>query len=259
MNRTGLFIALGVGIASGLLFALFPELDLKLATLFYTSTDSGFGMKADRIAVVARDGAMWIAWGFALPAIFSLVVKLLFPKKPMLVGMRASVFIVLSIALSAGLVSNLVFKSHWARPRPVATVEFGGSLPFVPWWDPRGKCPRNCSFFSGEAATAFWTYAPAALAPPQYRALAYAGATVFGLATGALRMAFGGHYATDVIFAGVVVFLIVWLLHGMIYRWPRPPKDDAEMDRRFGNAILALRDEIASPPKQTKPDRWDAS
>jgi membrane-associated PAP2 superfamily phosphatase len=245
MNRTGLFIALGVGALTALVFALIPDLDLHLAGLFYDPAKSGFEMSSRSWAKFARDAAMWIAWAFAAPAIIALAIKLLFPRSRMLVKPRAATFIVLSIALSAGLFSNLIFKSHWARPRPVATVEFGGQLPFVPWWDPRGKCQRNCSFFSGEAATAFWTYAPAALAPPQYRLLAYAGATVFGLATGVLRMTFGGHYATDVIFAGVAVFLIIWLIHGMIFRWPRPPKDDAEIDRRFGDAILAMREELA--------------
>ena len=31
MNRTGLFIALGLALVIGLLFGIFPELDLKLA------------------------------------------------------------------------------------------------------------------------------------------------------------------------------------------------------------------------------------
>jgi membrane-associated PAP2 superfamily phosphatase len=245
MNRTGLFIALSVGALSALIFGLFPKLDLQLAALFYDASTSAFGLKANRIAAIARDAAMWIAWAFAAPAIVALLLKLIRPRRKLLISARAVAFILLTIFLSAGLVTNLIFKSHWGRPRPVATTEFGGHLTFAPWWDPRGKCQRNCSFISGEAATAFWTYAPAALAPPQYRVAAYAGATVFGLATGALRMAFGGHYATDVIFAGVVVFLIVWLVHGMIYRWPRAPLSDDERDQRFGAAVLALRDELA--------------
>ena len=90
----------------------------------------------------------------------------------------------------------------------------------MPWWDPRGDCGRNCSFFSGEGATAFWTYAPAALAPPAWRPLAYAGATVFGIVTSGLRMAFGGHFFTDVAIAGLVTFLVIWLAYALIYRWP---------------------------------------
>ena len=35
MNRTGLFIALGLFLVVGLLFGLYPELDLKLAAAFY--------------------------------------------------------------------------------------------------------------------------------------------------------------------------------------------------------------------------------
>ena len=68
------------------------------------------------------------------------------------------------------------------------------------------RCGRNCSFFSGEGATAFWTYAPAALTPPAWRPLAYAAATVFGVVTSVLRMAFGGHFFTDVAAAGLSRF-----------------------------------------------------
>ena len=99
-------------------------------------------------------------------------------------------------------------------------TQFNGDQTFVPWWDPRGSCDRNCSFFSGEGATAFWTYAPAALTPPAWRPLAYVAATVFGVTTSLLRMAFGGHFFTDVAAAGLVTFLVIWLVHGYIYRWP---------------------------------------
>ena len=34
MNRTGLFIALSLAAVIGVLFGLYPELDLKLAALF---------------------------------------------------------------------------------------------------------------------------------------------------------------------------------------------------------------------------------
>jgi len=96
--------------------------------------------------------------------------------------------------------------------------------------DPRGRCERNCSFFSGEGATAFWTYAPAALTPPVWRPLAYAGATLFGVLTSLLRMAFGGHFFTDVAAAGLVTFLVVWLVHGYIYRWPSTRLTDEGVD-----------------------------
>ena len=230
MNRTGLFIALGLALTIGLLFGIFPELDLKLAALFYDSGSTSFPLKQSWLAAIARDGAMWIAWALALPALAAIVVKLVRPDRPMFVPARAAVFLLLTILLSAVVLTNLTFKSHWGRPRPVVVTEFNGPWEFMPYWDPRGACERNCSFFSGEGATAFWTYAPAALTPPAWRPVAYVAATLFGIVTSVLRMAFGGHFFTDVAAAGLVSFFVIWLVHGWIYRWPSTRKSDAEIE-----------------------------
>ena len=230
MNRTGLFIALALAFAVGLLFGIFPELDLKLAGLFYDATSKSFPLKLNTLAAIARDGAMWIAWGLALPAIVALVVKLMRPDRPLLISGRAIVFLLVTLTLSAGVLTNLTFKSYWGRPRPVVVTQFNGPDQFVAWWDPRGACAKNCSFFSGEGATAFWTFAPAALTPPAWRPLAYAAATLFGVTTSLLRMAFGGHFFTDVAAAGLVTFLVIWLAYAWIYRWPSTRLSDESVD-----------------------------
>ncbi len=199
MNRTGLFIALGLALVVGLLFGLYPELDLKLAALFYDTATRSFPLKLNAMAALARDGAMWIAWGLALPTIVALVVKLVRPDRPLLISGRAIVFLLVTLTLAAGILTNLAFKSYWGRPRPVVVAQFNGDLPFVPWWDPRGGC-------------------------------AYVAATLFGVTTSALRMAFGGHFFTDVAAAGLVTFLVIWLAHGYIYRWPRTRLSDKSID-----------------------------
>ena len=230
MNRTGLCIALGLALVVGLVFGIFPELDLRLAALFYDAATKSFPLKLNALAAFLRDAAMWVAWGIALPAIVALAVKLVRPDRSLLISGRAIVFLLATLTLSAGVLTNLTFKSYWGRPRPVVVSEFNGDLPFVPWWDPRGRCGRNCSFFSGEGATAFWTYAPAALTPPPWRPAAYAAATLFGVITSGLRMAFGGHFFTDVAAAGLVTFLVVWLAHAVIYRWPSTRLTDSGVD-----------------------------
>jgi membrane-associated PAP2 superfamily phosphatase len=230
MNRTGLFIALGLAAAIGLLFGIYPDLDLRLAALFYDPAIHDFPLRLHPVAGFARDAAMWVAWAFALPSIIALVVKFARPDRPLLVSGRTVAFLLLTLLMSAGVLTNFTFKSFWGRPRPVAVTQFNGPLPFMPWWDPRGGCPKNCSFISGEGATAFWTLAPAALAPPSWRPLAYTAAVVFGAVTSGLRMAFGGHFFTDVSIAGLVTFLVIWLLHGLIYRWPSTRMTDARID-----------------------------
>src|ERR1700748_3188891 len=103
MNRTGLFIALAIAFAVGLLFGIFPELDLKIAALFYDATTKSFPLKLNALAAFARDGAMWIAWGIALPALVALVVKLVRPDRPLLISGRAIVFLLGTFTLAAGL------------------------------------------------------------------------------------------------------------------------------------------------------------
>src|SRR6185295_4824148 len=142
MNRTGLFIALALALAVGLVFGIYPELDLRLAALFYDSATKSFPLKLNALAAFARDGAMWIAWGIALPAIVALVIKLARPDRPLLISGRAIVFLLVTIILSAGILTNLTFKTYWGRPRPVVVTEFAGDQQFVPWWDPRGGRAR---------------------------------------------------------------------------------------------------------------------
>ncbi len=100
-------------------------------------------------------------------------------------------------------------KDHWHRPRPIQVVEFGGADPFRPYDRLDGLCVRNCSFVSGEGASSFWTVAPALLLPPPWRAVALLGALCFAAAAGTLRMAFGGHFLSDTLFAALFTWLVI--------------------------------------------------
>jgi lipid A 4'-phosphatase len=158
----------------------------------------------------------------------------------MLMPGRAVALMIGTLALAPGIVANNLLKDHWGRPRPIDVTVFGGDERFVPWWDPRGDCPKNCSFVAGEPSGAFWTLAPAALVPPPWRALAYGGGLAFGAGVGVLRMAGGGHFFSDVVFAGVFAFLIIWLAHGWLYRWPATAITDAAVERALETVALPV-------------------
>jgi membrane-associated phospholipid phosphatase len=117
-------------------------------------------------------------------------------------------------------------------------AQFGGEEHFVAWWDPRGDCPKNCSFVAGEPSGAFWTLAPAAMLPPPWRGLGTAAALIFGAAIGLLRMASGGHFLTDVVFAGVLTFLVIWLTHGLLYRWAATRITDEAVERALERVAM---------------------
>jgi lipid A 4'-phosphatase len=116
--------------------------------------------------------------------------------------------------------------------------EFYGPDQFVAWWDPRGACEKNCSFVAGEGAGGFWALAPAALAPPAWRPLAYGAALLFGAAAGGLRISGGAHFFSDVAFSGIFTFLIVWLMHGLIYRWAATRITDEQVEAAIERVAL---------------------
>jgi lipid A 4'-phosphatase len=117
-------------------------------------------------------------------------------------------------------------------------AQFGGEEHFRPWWDPRGDCPKNCSFIAGEPSGAYWTLAPAALVPQQWRLLAYGTALAFGSAVGVLRMAAGAHFFADVVFAGVLMFMVIWVTHGWFYRWHATRISDESVERMIARVRM---------------------
>jgi lipid A 4'-phosphatase len=261
MNRTGLIVALLLAAVAGLAFGLFPQFDLAVSRYFYGFVDKPnyFALRLSPPLMLARNIGLWVSTVLVAPAVGALIIKLVLPRHKMLISGRAIVFLIATLALAPGLLVNVVLKDHWGRPRPIDVKPFGGEYQFMAWWDPRGGCPSNCSFVSGDVAGAAWTFAPAALAPPQWRALAYGAAFAFTAGMAALRVAAGAHFPSDVIFAGLFTFLIVWLVHAMIYRWKRTALSDEAIEaalERFGLKCrvalewLGLRaaSEIAGPP-----------
>lgn len=222
MNRTGLLIALGIAVVVGTVFAVFPELDIAISRLFYDSANRQWKLLEWR-SINWRNLASWLVALIVAPAVIALLLKLVLPRRPMLIPARAALLMISTLILAPGIVVNLIVKEYGGRPRPWMITEFGGQERFLPWWDLRGPCPNNCSFVAGEPSGAFWTMAPAAVAPPGWQGAGYGAAIVFGLAVGALRVSGGGHFFTDVVFAGVLTFLVIWLVHGFLYRW-RPTR-----------------------------------
>jgi len=250
MNRTGLIVALAIAAIVGLAFGLYPQLELRVAHHFYENVDAAHNVFAWRISpslMLARDAIIWIGTVLVAPAVAALIIKMVYPRRKLLVSGRAIVFLLTTMALGPGLLVNIALKDHWGRPRPVDLAQFGGDQHYVSWWDPRGDCPKNCSFVSGDVAGAIWTMAPAALAPPQWRALAYGAALALGAGMSVLRVMAGGHFITDTIFAGVLTYLVIWIVHGLIYRWPATRLGDGAIEGVIERIALRFRRKIKSP------------
>jgi lipid A 4'-phosphatase len=131
---------------------------------------------------------------------------------------REVFFLIATLTIGSGLIVNLGMKDHLHRPRPINMRQFGGPQEFRPWYRFDGACRKNCSFPSGEASSAFWMVAPALLAPPPIRAPAIAAALAFGGSASALRMAFGGHFLSDVLIGALISLIVVFTVRRAL--WP---------------------------------------
>ena len=197
-------------------FALWPGVDLAVAHFFY-----------DRGGFIGRSGLERAGRDFfrAAPFVVLFAYIALYAARRLGVAVfwaptgRGVIFLIATLAIGSGLVVNLGLKDHAHRPRPVHVVEFGGTDEFRPWYRFDGACKANCSFVSGEAATGFWMTAPALLLPPPARAPALAFAIVFGVGASLLRLAFGGHFLSDVLLGGLIALWVVAVARRLL--WPR--------------------------------------
>ena len=204
-------------LANGVVFGLWPELDLALVETL--RGPDGFQDKVDGLrqlravlyflpsGLLALLVLGWVATRFGLPT-----PKLARPR------LQTVLYLAVSLALGPGLIVNAGFKDHWHRPRPVQVVEFGGPFEFRPWYRTDGQCRRNCSFVSGEVAASAWLIGAAALAPAAFKVPAMALAAAVTAVTALMRVAFGGHFPSDVVFAALFTLLLMVILRRF---WPR--------------------------------------
>jgi lipid A 4'-phosphatase len=207
-----------------ILFVVFPGIDLGVAELFY--------LPPRHFAI----GETWIGRFFdsdvhfgmewLLPVLGGVFVYGLYRKRPIWnLTPRNFLFVVLTIALGAGLVTNVIFKDSWGRARPSQIVEFGGSKQFSPPFMRSTQCDKNCSFVSGDAslAASFLTFAMIAR---RNRLRWWVGLGSFTAIVGLMRMGRGSHFLSDVVFAILFTLMIMLVLARLILEnrwrsWPR--------------------------------------
>ena len=127
---------------------------------------------------------------------------------------RAALFLSLVMALGPGLVVNTTFKHYWGRPRPRQIQDFGGRQKYLPVWQ-KGISGEGKSFPSGHASAAFYLFTPFFLlrgTRKKWAVLFLSLGVSYGILMGFTRMAQGGHFPSDVVWAGGFTYLVGLLL-----------------------------------------------
>ena len=201
-----------------LLFSIWPGLDLAVSGFFYQAPEPGTAVGVgkfvgNQFAVIGwiHEALPWFGRASALVGLM-LLLRTIRPGPIQLRWWRRWLALGLLMLLGNGLVVNGLLKEGWGRARPVDVQVFGGPASFSPALLASSQCQSNCSFVSGHAATGFGLLAVGMLGPAATRRRWLKVGLLAGLAAGLIRIAQGGHFLSDVLFSGWVMWLCAALL-----------------------------------------------
>jgi membrane-associated PAP2 superfamily phosphatase len=207
--------------AASAVFLVFPGIDLWFSDLFYRSR-GGFWMRRNDVLGFFRGTNDVLIAAVVVVLIASVAVKLARPEKPSPVPPNIVAFLLSTLVLGPLLLVNVILKNTWGRPRPVQVDAFGGAAPYVEVWRITDWCDTNCSFVAGEASSAAWLVAAALVLPRSARPAAVGIALAYALLISLNRIAFGGHFLSDVVISFGLTLLLVAIVHRVVIE--RPPK-----------------------------------
>jgi len=193
------------------IFTAWPQLDLWASGLFHDPSGAFVG---DQFAFV-RFLYHGIPWSGKLYALVGLVVIVLSIWRPRPLGARWSrrlVALAWVSILGSGLLVNAGLKEYWGRARPVQVSEFGGARHFTPALQPTNQCEHNCSFVSGHATSGYILMAVGLMGSVATRRRWLWIGLAWGAVVSLARIAEGGHFLSDTLFAGLAVWVSGWLI-----------------------------------------------
>ncbi len=210
MNFSQRLLALSAALlVLALTSVFFPSIDLAVAGLFYDG--AGFPWREGGLAEFLHGLVQPVA--VIMGVLLTLVTLLHLLRHT---GWRRWAFLLLTLLLGPGLVTNVLFKDNWGRARPLQVAEFGGPAQFTPALVLSDQCAKNCSFVSGDASFGFWMHSFAYIAPRRRRPLFWAGLGI-GVLGGLLRIGMGAHFFSDVVFAGILMLLVSAGLYAALF------------------------------------------
>jgi lipid A 4'-phosphatase len=201
-------------------FYLYPAIDLTVAHWFYNSANASHqfllsNMPAiDLLRKIIID-AIWVINAGLLAILLAKVIK---PNCLQRIKAKTAVYILICFVVAPSLIVNVTLKDHWGRPRPSQISEFAGDKQFQPVWVMSRQCDHNCAFVCGDSAAVFALFAWVPLL--RRKILAATVVSLAGLAVGVIRMAAGGHFLSDVILSGLIVYTVEWAIYLALYQWP---------------------------------------
>jgi len=189
-----------VFVVFAILCVLFSDVDLWLTSQFWNA-QQGFFLN-DQAWVQFCYKVFWFMPRAVIPLLLLALVLPWFVTK--MQGTRKySTFLLLVLLIGPGLIVHPLLKDNWDRPRPRDVQQFAGDLQFTPAFVITDQKGKNQSFASGHAAMGFFFMAFGwVFASRRWFLLGL----LIGAVVGAGRVVQGGHFISDTITSGFIVY-----------------------------------------------------
>lgn len=226
-----LTVALAATVGLSLYFVALPGVDMAISALFHSQ--AGFALSHDPVLRALRKSSSWVMGLMLLGLIVTVVAAVIRNPRKLSVGGRRALVLIAGLALGSGLVVNGVLKSMWGRARPIQIEQFGGDADFTRAWQVSDQCLSNCSFVSGEGSSAAWMVAVVAvMTPPGLRTWVLPLVGAYGMALSINRIAFGGHFLSDILLSWALMALVVAALVRVALTCPRRARQTRRARRK---------------------------
>ena len=209
ITNKGLMIELAVVIlflTIGTLIFRITDLDLQIQRVFFTEEDGWFLSELPMVKFIYAYSN--------IPALIIAVLSLLalalgFSLQRLVIYRKIALLLVLVMVIGPGIIVNSILKDHWGRPRPRNVTEFEGTMEYLKVGE-KGIAGKAKSFPCGHASMGFYFFTLYFILRSKLRQLAllFLGiALIGGTGIGLVRMIQGGHFASDVLWTGGLVYL----------------------------------------------------
>lgn len=201
---------------------LTPWIDRAIASAFYqmgANTVNHF-VQSYSLTLLYKYGP-WV--GLTTAIISAVIFIFSYPIRAVRKLRRSAMLLMLTMAMGAGFITNVVLKEYWGRPRPTQVEEFGGQQQFRPFYSPNfsSQPEPSKSFPCGHCTAGFYFFALAVIGLRTRRrwltATGFLLAFTLGGALGITRMAQGGHFFSDVFVGALVMWWTALTFDWLIY------------------------------------------
>jgi len=224
-NRPG-WLTQSVVILALILFNLLlfadPFLDLKLAIFFWNTGIQPTGADGSLVDIsrMVNRCIPWLAGGMVSLALGIFLLSLFHVRWRK--HRYHALFFVLILAFGPGLMVNVLLKPHTGRPRPKQTRLLGGPHDYRPPF--RIMEPKaGYSFPSGDSSVGFSLagfYFIFYRRSSRLALMSLFGAVALGTGIGLTRMVLGAHFASDIAWSAIFLFLIMFVLYHFVLNIP---------------------------------------